>query len=185
MRPRAVARSTKASRAVYRCPRLAYTTYRFYSAGDATDGGGDAATTTTGPSQQPTFIPPKFPTAGAHDDGLIKPSEYLKSIGGGGSGGDPNEPPGRSAGNAPLHRTRSELSVAVQHQQQHQQQPLAAISIHDLHSVQLKKTPGTVKIMNSNADRQSGKYRALVGPPTRQAERQLFPFVVNFDSDTF
>lgn len=109
----------------------------------------------TGPQQPAAFIPPKFPAAGVHDIGLIKPSEYLKSIVG--NTGDPNEV---RPSNAPLHRTKSELSVAVQHQQQHQQQPLAAISIHDLHSVQLKKTPGTVKIMqnnNNDADKHSGK----------------------------
>lgn len=109
----------------------------------------------TGPQQPAAFIPPKFPATGVHDIGLIKPSEYLKSI----VTGDPNEVVVRPA-NAPLHRTKSELSVAVQHQQQHQQQPLAAISIHDLHSVQLKKTPGTVKIMqnnNNDADKHSGK----------------------------
>lgn len=115
--------------------------------------------TTVGGSQhqqQPApFIPPKFPAAGAHDDGLIKPSEYLKSIGvsgggGGGGGADANE----VRSQAPLlHRTKSELSVAVQHQQQqhHQKkQPLATISIQDLHSVQLKKTPGAAKMMMNN-----------------------------------
>lgn len=118
----------------------------------------------TGPQQPAAFIPPKFPATGVHDIGLIKPSEYLKSIVG--NTGDPNEV--RPA-NAPLHRTKSELSVAVQHQQQHQQQPLAAISIHDLHSVQLKKTPGTVKIMqnnNNDADKHSGAV------PPLQAQRQ-------------
>jgi len=139
-------------------PRARALNRSFCSAGDAADGG-----VTAGPQQQlqPTaFIPPKFPAAGAHDDGLIKPSEYLKSIGGVGcAGGDTGDPAGvavRSANAASLHRTKSELSVAVQHQQQHQQQPLAAISIHDLHSVQLKKTPGSAKIMN--ADKQSGKF---------------------------
>ncbi|XP_025413164.1 uncharacterized protein LOC112685478 isoform X3 [Sipha flava] len=150
-------------------------TARNQSTRDSADGGG-AQMAAAGPQhqQQPTpFIPPKFPAAGAHDDGLIKPSEYLKSIGGGGSGctgaADGNEElPGRFA-NAPLHRTKSELSVAVQ---QHQQQPLAAISIHDLHSVQLKKTPGTVKIMpghhasNNAFDKQSGEL------PPLQAQRQ-------------
>lgn len=113
-----------------------------------------------------SFIPPKFPVAGAHEDGsLIKPSEYLKSIG---SGGAPTAAATALSGDtdrSPLHRTKSELSVAVHNQQQHQKQPLAAISIQDLHSVQLKKTPGTVKItragsttMNCNsADKQSGK----------------------------
>jgi len=131
----------------------------FCPAGDGGgDGGGDGAAAAGGPpQQQPAFIPPKFPTAGAHDDGLIKPSEYLKSVVA--ADGDPNEPPGRSAGNAPSHRTGPELSAAVQ---QHRQQPLAAISVHDLHSVQLKKTPGTVKTMNGRADRQSGKLRSII-----------------------
>lgn len=120
-------------------------------------------TAMTGPQQPATFIPPKFPVTGVHDIGLIKPSEYLKSIVGGGVGGNTGDPNEVRPANVPLHRTKSELSVAVQHQQQHQQQPLAAISIHDLHSVQLKKTPGTVKIMQNNnnnnkdVDKQSGK----------------------------
>lgn len=138
---------------------------RFGFAGDSADGGG-ASAAPAGQLQPAPFIPPKFPTTGAHDDGLIKPSEYLKSIGGSGggvscAGPDGNEELAARFANSPLHRTKSELSVAVQ---QHQQQPLAAISIHDLHSVQLKKTPGTVKIMpghhannNNNFDKQSGK----------------------------
>ncbi|XP_026809054.1 uncharacterized protein LOC113551172 isoform X2 [Rhopalosiphum maidis] len=128
------------------------------------EGGGATVSAMTGPQQPAAFIPPKFPATGVHDIGLIKPSEYLKSI----VTGDPNEVAVRPA-NAPLHRTKSELSVAVQHQQQHQQQPLAAISIHDLHSVQLKKTPGTVKIMqnnNNDADKHSGAV------PPLQAQRQ-------------
>ncbi|XP_050054946.1 uncharacterized protein LOC114129872 isoform X2 [Aphis gossypii] len=131
---------------------------------ESSEGGGATVSAMTGPQQPAAFIPPKFPAAGVHDIGLIKPSEYLKSIVG--NTGDPNEV--RPA-NAPLHRTKSELSVAVQHQQQHQQQPLAAISIHDLHSVQLKKTPGTVKIMqnnNNDADKHSGAV------PPLQAQRQ-------------
>ncbi|XP_025190263.1 uncharacterized protein LOC112590886 isoform X2 [Melanaphis sacchari] len=134
---------------------------------ESSEGGGATVTAMTGPQQPAAFIPPKFPAAGVHDIGLIKPSEYLKSIVGGNTG-DLNEVSVKQA-NAPLHRTKSELSVAVQNQQQHQQQPLAAISIHDLHSVQLKKTPGTVKIMQNNsndADKHSGAV------PPLQAQRQ-------------
>lgn len=132
--------------------------------------GGDGGATAVG-AAQPSFVPPKFPAVGAHheDGSLIKPSEYLRSIVGscgGGTGPETTAVPAESAtGGAAadhhqhhhrtppppppplLHRTKSELSVAAAvGQHQHQKQPLAAISIQDLHSVQLKKTPGTVRI---------------------------------------
>ncbi|VVC43752.1 Hypothetical protein CINCED_3A011599 [Cinara cedri] len=140
---------------------------------ESADGGG-ATSTTTGPGQPLAFIPPKFPAAGSHDDGLIKPSEYLKSIGGGSSGSNTSTgDSARSSSALPLHRTKSELSVAVQHQQQHQQQPLAAISIHDLHSVQLKKAPGTINIMtNSNNNNNNAVDKQSGATPPLQAQRQ-------------
>lgn len=152
---------TRSTIAIFNTRRIGY-----FAGGDSADGSG--AVTSPQPPAVVAFIPPKFPTAGAHDDGLIKPSQYLKSIGG---AADPCCTPGEQSAvrcanttqQTPLHRTKSELSVAVQHQQQHQQQPLAAISIHDLNSVQLKKTPGTIKIMQAtNIDKKSGNYLSYI-----------------------
>ncbi|XP_050423742.1 espin isoform X1 [Adelges cooleyi] len=124
--------------------------------------GAKTPVSSTGKQQPLPFIPPKFPQSGAHDNGgLIKPSQYLKSIGS--STGSGEEVTAGSRSSVPLlQKTKSELTNK-------QQQPLAAISIHDLHSVQLKKTPGTIKITMNNGDRQQSSGGA-VSP--LQAQRQ-------------
>lgn len=113
------------------------------------------------------FIPPTFSANG--EDCLIKPSEYLKSIGGSRSGSgnsflhktytkcqehksnEPEDSKGNEA-NGPMpppppplpdftqKETAPGQEAVTSSKPKIQQQPLSAISIHDLNSVQLRRT---------------------------------------------
>lgn len=107
------------------------------------------------------FVPPSFPGS-SNSNCLIKPSEYLKSIsdkrsGNGASGkhadyeetiviseeireeikffNGPPPPPLPPSEPAPLLKSKE-----IEETNKKQQQPLSAISIHDLNSVQLRRT---------------------------------------------
>ncbi|KAF4520482.1 hypothetical protein B566_EDAN004733, partial [Ephemera danica] len=100
------------------------------------------------------FVPPKFPSTDS--DSLIKPSEYLRSI------GKPipaiSSPPACSPVQEeppfPLPPTGGPPpppppSTAVSEKPAASRQPLAAISIHDLSSVQLRRTDRLGKVLSA------------------------------------
>ncbi|XP_050539825.1 espin isoform X4 [Daktulosphaira vitifoliae] len=126
--------------------------------------GASTPASSTEQQQHLSFIPPKFPQSNTNEDetGLIKPSTYLKTVGSSTGSGDEVTVAGTRLPATPLHKTKSDLANK-------QLQPLAAISIQDLHSVQLKKTPGAAKIMNSS-DRQQQSAGGVISP--LQAQRQ-------------
>ncbi|XP_050539808.1 espin isoform X2 [Daktulosphaira vitifoliae] len=132
------------------------------SKGDSS--GASTPASSTEQQQHLSFIPPKFPQSNTNEDetGLIKPSTYLKTVGSSTGSGDEVTVAGTRLPATPLHKTKSDLANK-------QLQPLAAISIQDLHSVQLKKTPGAAKIMNSS-DRQQQSAGGVISP--LQAQRQ-------------
>ncbi|XP_071439414.1 uncharacterized protein f [Hetaerina americana] len=135
------------------------------------------------------FIPPQFPVG---DNALIKPSEYLRSIGGG-KGGVASPPPSTASSSAAMPHVEisregseegeedeaaaaGDTEAATQgcgpappplpgilspaspdrpssptyaSSKQKQQQPLATISIHDLNSVQLRRTERVTKTLSA------------------------------------
>jgi hypothetical protein len=97
------------------------------------------------------FIPPRFPSTAADSNSLIKPSEYLRSLGGSRQKA-PDEQTEQNNKTETLPVTvastpagppppplPAEDSISPSTARK-QQQPLGAISIQDLNSVQLRRT---------------------------------------------
>lgn len=96
------------------------------------------------------FIPPRFPSTAADSNSLIKPSEYLRSLGGNRQK-TPDEPPitnktetlpvtvASTPSGPPPPPLPAEDNISPTTARK-QQQPLGAISIQDLNSVQLRRT---------------------------------------------
>jgi hypothetical protein len=124
------------------------------------------------------FIPPRFPNTTADSNSLIKPSEYLRSLGGNRLKTpdtaadelvpDKTETPTHTVASAPVGPPPPPLPTedcVSPTAARKQQQPLGAISIQDLNSVQLRRTD---KMLAA---------KTLSAPPRHTGEVNLFLFL--------
>lgn len=137
--------------------------------------GANTPASSTEHQQHSSFSPLKVPQPGDKENGtgLIKPSSYLNTVDSSTRSKDEITVVGTRLPATPLHKAKSDLANK-------QLQPLAAISIQDLHSVQLKKTPGAAKIMN-NSDRQqqsAGKENTYCKLSDEPLSLHLYSFTV-------
>ena len=126
------------------------------------------------------FVPPRFPSTAADSNSLIKPSEYLRSLGGSRQK-VPDEPTPSKTETLPVTVASTpsgppppplpaEDSISPTTARK-QQQPLGAISIQDLNSVQLRRTDKMMVAKTLSAPpRHTGKQMWLVYQTERWSE---------------